>query len=157
MGIGSEKMNSLKSWVAEHKLTSIGEITTPCARNVLVVVNNFVPRSRRCCVGFCTGIVAGIGSKEVADDQDEPSTHTCQVCARCTGDVLSYLAAVSCSPKGESIDDSSGELRSCATYRMHAQALTLAVLSSAALLHYYDTDGKIAMDDGENVTRNSLA
>lgn len=42
-------------------------------------------------------------------------------------------------------------------YRMHAQALTLAVLSSAALLHYYDTDGKIAMDDGENVTPHSLA
>ncbi|URE00702.1 hypothetical protein MUK42_03710 [Musa troglodytarum] len=70
----------------------------------------------RCRVGFRTGIIAGIGAQEVADDQDEPSAHTRQ---------------------------------------MHAQALTLAVLSSAALLHYYDTDGKIAMDDGENVTPHS--
>lgn len=52
-------------------------------------------------------------------------------------------------------DDSVGTWFMC--YRMHAQALTLAVLSSAALLHYYDTDGKIAMDDGENVTPHSLA
>ncbi|XP_074574685.1 uncharacterized protein LOC141831133 [Curcuma longa] len=41
--------------------------------------------------------------------------------------------------------------------RMHAQALALAVLSGAALLHHYDVAGEdrraaaAAMDDGENV------
>ncbi|KAJ8503676.1 hypothetical protein OPV22_004562 [Ensete ventricosum] len=95
MGIGSEKMNSLKSWVAEHKLTSIGAVWA-----------------------------SALGSSLALAVKRSPTTKTS----------LRLIHA-----------------------RMHAQALTLAVLSSAALLHYYDTDGKIAMDDGENVTPNSLA
>ena len=39
-------------------------------------------------------------------------------------------------------------------YRMHAQALTLAVLSGAALLHYYDS--KNAIDDDEKVCPTTL-
>ncbi|URE07587.1 BTB POZ domain containing protein [Musa troglodytarum] len=91
----SEKMNSLKSWVAEHKLTSIGAVWA-----------------------------SALGSSLALALKRSPTTKTS----------LRLIHA-----------------------RMHAQALTLAVLSSAALLHYYDTDGKIAMDDGENVTPHSLA
>ncbi|XP_042419274.1 uncharacterized protein LOC122016365 [Zingiber officinale] len=43
--------------------------------------------------------------------------------------------------------------------RMHAQALALAVLSGAALLHHYDVAGEdrraAAMDDGEDVNTPS--
>ncbi|XP_008799864.2 uncharacterized protein LOC103714403 [Phoenix dactylifera] len=38
--------------------------------------------------------------------------------------------------------------------RMHAQALTLAVLSGAALLHYYDDN--LAADDDEKVSPTAL-
>lgn len=42
---------------------------------------------------------------------------------------------------------------------MHAQALALAVLSGAALLHHYDVAGEdrraAAMDDGEDVNTPS--
>ncbi|KAJ3680917.1 hypothetical protein LUZ60_015406 [Juncus effusus] len=45
--------------------------------------------------------------------------------------------------------------------RMHAQALTLEVLSGAALLHYYDSASYIvSADDGENhnnATQNNYA
>lgn len=37
-------------------------------------------------------------------------------------------------------------------HRMHAQALTLAVLSGAALLHYFDAKDKAATDDVESAT-----
>ncbi|KAJ3680919.1 hypothetical protein LUZ60_015408 [Juncus effusus] len=44
--------------------------------------------------------------------------------------------------------------------RMHAQALTLAVLSGAALLHYHDSASYVSADDGENhnnATQNNYA
>ncbi|XP_077236945.1 uncharacterized protein LOC143878558 isoform X2 [Tasmannia lanceolata] len=40
--------------------------------------------------------------------------------------------------------------------RMHAQALTLAVLSSAAIIHYYDSK-HANVEEGKNVTQVPLA
>lgn len=123
-------MNSLKSWVAEHKLTSIGKITTPCACNgssnnllflflqqsipfilltILGVVkelisylSNFVP-----CVGAVWA--SALGSSLALALKRSPTTKTSLrlIHARYVQGVpisvqVVYMAAVSCSRKGES-------------------------------------------------------
>ncbi|XP_064983875.1 uncharacterized protein LOC135624322 [Musa acuminata AAA Group] len=83
-------MSSLQSWVAEHKLTSIGAVWA-----------------------------SALGTSLAVAHKRSPTVKTS----------LRLIHA-----------------------RMHAQALTLAVLSGAALLHYFDAKDKAATDDVESVT-----
>ncbi|KAJ8477838.1 hypothetical protein OPV22_021565 [Ensete ventricosum] len=110
-------MSSLQSWVAEHKLTSIGKISSSpnstSFSGILLLSRVSSVFLRRCCVGFSLGTSLAVAHKR------SPTVKTS----------LRLIHAM-----------------------MHAQAITLAVLSGAALLHYFDGKDKSATDDVESAT-----
>ncbi|RWW54320.1 hypothetical protein BHE74_00039101 [Ensete ventricosum] len=121
-------MSSLQSWVAEHKLTSIGKISSSpnstSFSGILLLSRVSSVFLRRCCVGFSLGTSLAVAHKR---------SPTVKTSLRLIHAIWGRI-----------------NVRSC--HRMHAQAITLAVLSGAALLHYFDGKDKSATDDVESAT-----
>ena len=103
--------------------------------------------SLRNSVGFGYRSIARVLDEEIAVE-DESEADTCEVRTN-----LPVSGNLSRTQSREQCVDS------WCCCRMHAQALTLAVLSSAAIMHYYD-DAKrpaSAIDDDEKSAHTSLA